>query len=258
MKLFSRIIGEDGIPLVVLHGLFGMNDNWMTLGKLWAEERAVHLVDQRNHGQSPRSDEWTYELMAQDVIEYLEDQKLDQVHLLGHSMGGKTAMCLAAERPELLKSLIIVDIGPKQYPVHHRTIVNALKSVPLDQLKSRREVDQKLEEGGIPEVGVRQFLMKSLHRKKEGGFEWRFHINVIDKELDNVGQMLPEELGFEGPSLFVRGEKSGYILDDDLPGIHRQFPLMELETINNAGHWVHAEQPELLLNCIQTFIQKND
>jgi pimeloyl-ACP methyl ester carboxylesterase len=257
MKLFSRELGEGGVPLVILHGLFGMSDNWLSLGRRWAESRKVILLDLRNHGLSPASSEWTYKAMASDVIEYLEDHKLNGVHLLGHSMGGKTAMCLASERPELLNTLTVVDIGPKQYPVHHRSIVDALLSVPVKELTQRQEVEEVLSRS-IKEIGIRQFLMKSLHRLKDDGFEWRFNLEVIERELENVGESLPLDQGFDGPSLFVRGEKSSYILDEDLIAIHRQFPMMKFKGIHGAGHWVHAEKPEELFIAVSNFMEGND
>ena len=257
MKLFSRVLGQTGSPMVILHGLFGMSDNWLTLGRRWAEEHRVHLLDQRNHGQSPDSDEWTYLAMAGDVGHYIEEELGEAVHLVGHSMGGKTAMCLATERPDLLKSLTVIDIGPKAYPVHHRGIVDALKAVPVEVLSRRSEVNEALAKG-IPQSSVRQFLMKSLHRCSSGGFEWRFNLDVIDRELENVGWELPEEAEYPGPTLFIRGGKSGYILDDDLPAIHRQFPLMEFESVAVAGHWVHAERPDALHDLLRSFMQRND
>lgn len=257
MKLFSRSLGNGSPPLIVLHGLFGMSDNWLSLGKRWAEERKVYLLDQRNHGLSPQSEEWTYELMADDLHAFMSDEGLPSAHILGHSMGGKTAMCMAASYPQLVQSLVVVDIGPKQYPVHHRSIINALMAVPVGELEKRSEVEEWLSKG-IPQPGVRQFLMKSLHRCKEGGFEWRFNLPVIHQEIENVGQALPDDLGYDGPSLFIRGEESGYILDEDLPAIHRQFPLMQFEGIAKAGHWVHAEQPDALYSSVKRFLNSND
>lgn len=257
MKLFSRVLGDGNPPLIVLHGLFGMSDNWLSLGKRWAENRKVYLLDQRNHGLSPQSDEWTYEVMAEDVRDFMLEEGLPSAHILGHSMGGKTAMCLAASNPQLVRSLVVVDIGPKQYPVHHRSIINALLATPVDALEKRSEVEEWLSKG-IPQAGVRQFLMKSLHRCKDGGFEWRFNLPVIDREIENVGQALPDDWGYDGPSFFIRGEESGYILDEDLPAIHRQFPMMQFEGIAKAGHWVHAEQPDALYGSVQQFISAND
>lgn len=232
-----------------------MCDNWMSLGRRWAARREVHLIDQRNHGRSPKSDQWSYAHMAEDVAGYMKEHGLSGVHLMGHSMGGKTAMHLASQAPDLLSSLAVVDIGPKQYPVHHRTIVQALRSVPLHKMKSRSEVDAFLERSGIPEWGVRQFLMKSLSRDKEKGFEWRFHLEVIDRELQNVGEELLPSGGFDGPVLFIRGGRSGYIEDDDLPGMHRFFPEMELKTVADAGHWVQAERPDQMHDLIQDFME---
>ena len=253
MELFSRIEGS-GKPLLILHGLFGLSDNWAMLARQWSEHFEVHNLDLRNHGRSPWSEDWNYGYMAADVLEYLNSKAITSAYILGHSMGGKVAMQLAVQAPTRVEKLIVVDIGPKQYPTHHRSIVEALASVNLNAIERRADIDAALEPK-IPDFGTRQFLLKNVHRSSDG-FAWRFNLAVIDVQLEEVGRSLDAEESYEALSLFIRGGKSGYILDDDLPAIHRQFPLMELKTIAGAGHWVHAEKPKEVYEAVLSFLTK--
>jgi len=255
MKLHSWISeasyeGTQAIPLVILHGLFGQSDNWMALARRWSMERGVHALDLRNHGHSPWSEEWDYPSMALDVLEYLDDRGLDRVHLLGHSMGGKVAMELATHRPDRMESLCVVDIGPKPYPIHHRTLIDAMMRLDLGQIRQRREAEEQLD---IAAASTKQFLLKNLHRDPEGRYAWRFNLDVIDRKLDEVGAELPPELSFDGPSLFVRGALSDYITDADWDRIVLQFPRARLETVEGSGHWVHAEQPDAFDRVVRSF-----
>ncbi|MBI1316226.1 alpha/beta fold hydrolase [bacterium] len=222
----------------------------MGLARKWSAQRGVHVLDLRNHGHSPWSEEWDYPSMALDVLEYLDDRSLEQVHLLGHSMGGKVAMELATRRPHRIESLCVVDIGPKPYPIHHRTLIDAMKRLDLSQIRQRKEAEDQLD---IAAASTKQFLLKNLHRDAEGRYGWRFNLDVIDRKLDEVGAELPPELLFNGPSLFVRGALSDYITDADWDRIVRQFPLAQLETVEGSGHWVHAEQPEALDRVLRAF-----
>jgi esterase len=253
MELFSRIEGK-GQPFIILHGLFGLSDNWAMLARSWSEHFEVHNIDLRNHGRSPWSDNWSYKYMAEDVLEYLNAHNISSAFVLGHSMGGKVAMQLAVDHPKRIEKLIVVDIGPKKYPTHHRSIVDALKSIDFTQMEKRSDIEGALEPK-IQDLGTRQFLLKNVHRTSDG-FAWRFNLNVIDQQLEEVGQSLEPDESFDSPALFIRGGKSGYILDDDLPAIHRHFPLMELKTIEGAGHWVHAEKPKEILDVVLSFLSK--
>ncbi len=256
MKLFSRIEGS-GKPLVILHGLFGLGDNWAALSKRWAKHFEVHTLDLRNHGRSPHSTVWNYEAMANDVAEYLDDRNLFRdVVVLGHSMGGKTAMELAVQHANKLSALVVIDIGPHAYPVHHRSIINALLSVPLNAIQSRQEAELSLAPH-ISEWGIRQFLLKSLYRT-DSGFDWRFNLQTIANQIEEVGKPLNADALFEGPTLFIRGSKSGYLTDEDLPVAHRHFPFMQLDSINQAGHWVHAEQPDALYQSVENFLRSKN
>ncbi|SEE23873.1 Pimeloyl-ACP methyl ester carboxylesterase [Tenacibaculum sp. MAR_2010_89] len=240
--LHSRIVGE-GIPLIILHGYFGMGDNWKShANKLANDGFEVHLIDQRNHGRSFHSDFFEYELMVEDLRIYVEFHKIEKLHLLGHSMGGKTAMLFATEYDELVDKLIIADISPKTYPPHHNDILAALNSVDFTIQNSRKLVDEKLAEL-IPQAGVRQFLLKSLYWKEKGKLDYRFNLKSLTENNNEVGVALPSFTVFEGETLFLSGENSGYISKEDEPLIMAHFPKSIIQTIKNAGHWLHAENP---------------
>ncbi|WP_420384860.1 alpha/beta fold hydrolase [Roseivirga sp.] len=252
MSLLNHKILGEGKPLVILHGLFGSLDNWMTLGKKWAEDRQVILVDQRNHGNSFHSDDFSYQVMAEDLLKLLNHLQLDKITLLGHSMGGKTAMEFATHHEEKIEKLIVADIGPKYYPVHHHTIIKAFYSVPVASLQSRNEADDILAQQ-IPDFGIRQFLLKNLAREKNG-FRWKMNLDVIANKIEEVGKSLNQNAGFGKPTLFVRGSKSDYILNDDLNLIHSIFSDSRLETIENADHWLHAEKPQEFFQIVNSFM----
>ena len=249
IKLFTRTYGDKFPPLVILHGLFGQSDNWTSIARSISSEVGVILIDQRNHGQSPHSAEMNYTLMAADVKKTLDAEGIKKIHLLGHSMGGKTAMWFAYYYPEYLESLIIADIAPRYYPPHHQSIIEGLKKLDLSAIQSRNEADELLSEN-IPEFGVRQFLLKNLNRKDDGTFEWRFNLKGIAEEIEEVGKAFEHEISVT-KTLFFRGAKSRYINEDDEKMIKKQFPESVIQTIPNAGHWLHAEQPELFLEALK-------
>lgn len=252
MKLHYKILGE-GEPLIILHGLFGMLDNWQTLGKKWANDFQVILVDLRNHGHSPRDPQFNYDLMLQDLEELADDLLLDDINLIGHSMGGKLGMKFAQTYPELINKLIVADIGPKKYPVHHQQIIKGLKSVPIDQVKSRQEVKAHLLPY-IPDEQTVQFFLKNLYWKEKGKLDWRFNLDGIANNIDYVGEELLEPQ-FDKPTLFIRGGNSSYILDSDIQEIQSVFTKSQIETIPNAGHWLHAENPALFFEFVNNFLQ---
>ncbi len=253
MKLNFKEIGE-GKPLIVLHGLFGSSDNWISIGRSLAETRKVYLIDQRNHGGSPHSNVFTYEAMAADLKEFVNDHSIEKFSLIGHSLGGKTAMLFATEYPTLVDKLIIVDIAPKQYPVHHDTIIEGLKSIDLTTLKSRGDADKALTPY-VPVLGIRQFLLKNLKRTPEG-FGWKINLEVIEKEIIEVGKALPQNAVFNKPTLFIRGGMSNYIIEDDMELIRKHFPTANLVTVKGASHWVHAEKPQEFLDEVNQFLHK--
>lgn len=259
MKLYSNIIGKTGEPLLILHGLFGMGDNWKTLARRFHEEKGfqVHLIDQRNHGRSPHSEVWTYEAMTADLKTYCEDQGLEKMTLLGHSMGGKTAMNFAIQYPELLKALIVVDIAPKSYPPHHEQILKGLSALYGKELTSRKKADKQLSDY-VESWSVRQFLLKNLYWKEKGKLAFRMNFPVIKENYDLVTQALPQTATYEGPTLFIKGASSNYILHSDRDLLHKHFPKSQLLTIKDADHWVHAEKPKEFFEGVVAFLKYND
>jgi esterase len=261
MKLFYRKFGE-GQPLIILHGLFGQSDNWNSLAKQFAENGfEVYTVDQRNHGLSPHSDVWNYKVMSDDVFELINDLNLKNVILLGHSMGGKTAMQFAVDHPEWLDKLVVADIAPKYYPMHHQGVLQALQAVDFNVVKTRRAVEEVLSKY-ISDFGTKQFLLKNIFWLDATEIAWRFNLNVIIQQIENVGQNIehigdptPVDIVCEVPTFFVRGENSNYILDQDIDLIQEIFPRSFLETISDAGHWVHAEKPKAFFECVMKFIK---
>jgi len=250
MKLHFRELGE-GKPFVILHGLFGYSDNWQTHAKKLAEYYRVILVDLRNHGHSAWSNDFSYELMVQDVKELSDDLKLQNIILLGHSMGGKVAMLFAQKHASLLEKLIVVDMGVKSYPMHHDHILEGLNSLNLEVLASRSEAEKQLAQH-IDSDGVRQFLLKNIYWKEKGKMAWRMNIPILEKEMPTILGALPMAECFI-PTLFIRGELSQYILDEDISEIENAFPDSEVVTIANAGHWVHAEAPENFIDAVLGF-----
>ena len=267
MDLFFRKYGA-GPPLIILHGLYGSSDNWITIGKSLAKHFTVYIPDQRNHGNSPHSEEHNYDLLKQDLLEILIQHNLNKTHLIGHSMGGKTVMSFAADYPDRVASLIVIDIGPKSYlqpagsephTIAHEQIIKGLLAVRLDELTDRDEADARLAEY-IDTERVRYYLLKSLARKKDGSYYWKINIRALEKDIHKIMDGLPlDDLknhpGFAGfPVLFVRGEKSPYILDEDIPVLQNMFPAANVVTIPGAGHWLHVEQPELLIKTLKYFL----
>ncbi|NOY76848.1 MAG: alpha/beta fold hydrolase [Calditrichaeota bacterium] len=253
MKLHFKKYGRGGTPLLILHGLLGSLDNWHTLAQKLSETGTVFTLDLRNHGHSPHSEVFTYEAMAADVLEFMDDQKIPSAVLLGHSMGGKVAMWVAGQHPERVKKLISADMGVKRYSGGHDEILDALREFPISQITSRKEADALLAQK-ISDPAVRQFLLKNLSRKREGGFTWRINLPVILQNYENLLLPLPDSLRFEKPVLFIRGERSPYIREDDFPHIRRHFPLAEIRTIPHAGHWLHAEAPTEFLKIVKEFL----
>jgi len=232
-----------------------MSDNWKTLGRKFSDEGfEVHLVDQRNHGRSFHSDEFNYEVLAKDLKQYCDEHQLENIILLGHSMGGKTAMLFAAEYPDLVSKLIIADISPRLYPIHHDAILNGLASLNFEILKTRKETEEQLAEY-VPEFGIRQFLLKNLYWIEKGQLALRINVDILKSQVEEVGEALPIHLKFEGETLFLRGEKSEYITTEDESVIKLQFPKANVNTIPKAGHWLHAENPVSFLKQTLLFLK---
>ena len=242
----------NGQPLVVLHGLLGSLDNWHTLSSTLAGSFRVLAVDQRNHGRSPHSDLFTYDTMAEDLAELLEHLKIPSVHLLGHSMGGKTAMQFALSYPNRVDKLIVVDIAPREYPRLHDEILDALDSVNLGAATSRQQVDDELSER-IPGYAVRQFLMKNLTRDSTGAFKWKADLHAIRRNYAEIAREITSELPFSGPTMFVKADRVDYVLNSDVSIIKKLFPNAQIVGVN-AGHWIHAEAPTVFADIVMNFL----
>jgi pimeloyl-ACP methyl ester carboxylesterase len=254
MILHSRIEG-NGKPLVIIHGFLGMSDNWKSLATQFATQQfQTHTLDLRNHGKSFHSNDFTYEIMVDDVIQYCNFHQLKDIAIIGHSMGGKVAMLLATTYPELVSKLIVADIGPKYYPPHHQTILAGLNAIDFSKKPSRKQVEEELS-NYIGDFGTRQFLLKSLYWKTPEELAFRFNLDVFNQKIETIGTALPFENTFSKPTLFLRGDKSDYILDSDFETILRHFPSAKIETIKNAGHWLHAENPVDFFETVITFLQ---
>ena len=256
MELAYRKYGE-GQPLLILHGLFGQSDNWNTLAKRFGEQNlGVYVIDQRNHGLSPHSDEWSYELMADDIKEFIETHQLQTPILLGHSMGGKTAMFFALKYQGVLDKLIVADMSPRAFEPHHDDVLGALNAVDFSKIHTRKEAEAILNTY-IPDFGTKQFLLKNIYWEDNANekMNWRFNLAAITKNYKAILVAVPEKIS-QVNTLFIRGEKSNYITDAiDIPEIARRFPHYTLQTIANAGHWVHAEQPESFYQDVISFIK---
>ena len=250
--LHSRIVGQ-GQPFLILHGYFGMGDNWKSLANQFGVDFEMHLIDQRNHGRSFHTDDFDYELLAEDVYNYIEYHNLEQVILLGHSMGGKTAMLFSVEYPELVDKLIIADISPRYYQPHHNEILKGLGSIDFSIQTTRKLVDEKLAEL-IPEIGVRSFLLKNVHWREKGILDFRFNLQSLTENNSEVGKALPSFTTFEGDALFLVGGNSGYITENEVPIIKAHFPKAQIETIANAGHWLHADNPKMFYELVMEFL----
>lgn len=255
MTLNYKSFGQ-GPPVVILHGLFGSLDNWQTFAKQLAEDFTVYIIDQRNHGRSPHTDEMTYPEAAEDLRAFMEDQWIYNAHIIGHSMGGKTAMQFAFDHADMLDQLVVVDIAPKAYAGGHEDIFDAMLSLDFAKINSRGDAEEQLATK-ISNPGIRLFLLKNLHRNKDGGYEWKMNLPVLHRHYPDIISGV-EGSPFSGPTLFVRGSRSDYIQDADWPHITTLFPKAQLETVDKAGHWVHAERPTALLQLIRKFLKEGN
>lgn len=263
MTLFFRKFG-DGPTLIIVHGLYGSSDNWFSIGKELAKNFEVFLVDQRNHGRSPHTDRHTYELMKLDLLEFMDGEGIEKAILVGHSMGGKTVMSLAADHPDRVNSLVVIDIAPKSYMklndfsahvVDHLNIMTAMLNMDFSKVKTRKDADLQLSDS-IRSPKVRRFLLKNLKRDPNDSYSWRINIGTLSSDLPSImEEIVTGKYGITGfPVLFIRGEKSSYILDEDIPEIIKLFPFADFVTIPDAGHWMHVEMPGLLVKTLKYFL----
>ncbi len=252
--LHTKHYPADAPPLLVLHGFLGSGGNWSTLSRTaFSTVRDTHALDARNHGRSPHTDAFSYTDMAADVIAFMDAQGMETADVLGHSMGGKTAMTLALTHPQRVRSVIVADMAPRAYPPGHDALLAALQSVELSALDSRSDADALLADS-IGDWGVRQFLLKNLTRTPNG-YEWAPNLDVLAARAttkSSTPSHLP--LPFDGPALFVRGGASNYVRDADWPQIQTLFPHAQLVTIPDAGHWVHAQAPDAFAAAVLSFL----
>ncbi len=256
MKLFFREYGQ-GQPLIILHGIFGMSDNWVSFAHSIQDRYHVFIPDQRNHGRSPHDPTFNYFAMCADLGEFINEHDLKNPIILGHSMGGKVAMTFALENPEVPAALIIADISLRSYDGSHRHLdmIDAMMAIDLDAVESRREIDQQLA-ATIKAKRVRQFAMKNLyHRPHGGGFGWRLNLEAISLNIDEVFEGIHSTATFDKPTLFIRGADSDYVSYDDFDQIYRNFPNADIKTIEHASHWLHADQPEEFLKVFDDFVR---
>ena len=260
MELFFRKFGHEGDqPLIILHGLFGVSDNWVTFARRIAMEGfEVFIPDQRNHGQSPGSGNFNYLALTDDLFEFIDEHEIEQPMLLGHSMGGKVVMHFSLKNPELIKKLVVVDITLKAYPprTQHKQIIRAIRQINLDGMKNRRQVEDQLV-AIIADQRIRQFVLKNLHRNAQNHFEWRLNIDGIETNLDDMFDAIQTKETFNKPALFIKGGVSDYILLEDFDAIRKNFPHAEIVTIAGSSHWVHVEAPERFYQLTYGFLTGN-
>jgi esterase len=250
MQLHFKESGQ-GRPVILLHGLFGSLDNWYTVALRLAEEFRVFVPDQRNHGQSPHSAEMDYLLMAADVDRFLAAHGLDSALIIGHSMGGKTAMQLALHFPHRVEKLVVSDMAPRAYAPAYDKIFAALLALDLTKYENRSQIEEALAPE-IPNQVLRRFLLKNLGRTPDGFF-WKIALRDIAENYWRLREPVAGNEPYTGPTLFVRGGKSDYLRAEDEPLIHEWFPAAQIKTIPEAGHWIHAEKPEEFLRVVLEF-----
>jgi len=254
MELNYKQFGQ-GSPIIILHGLFGTLDNWQTTARRLSENHTVFIIDQRNHGRSPHHEGFDYEVLAEDLRDFMESQWIYEATIIGHSMGGKTAMQFALNYGEMVEKLIVVDIGPQAYVGGHQTIFEALLGLDLSKINNRKEADNQLATR-IESIAVRQFLLKNLTRNKESGqYEWKMNLPVIHANYGRILDAIKSDYTYDGETLFINGGKSDYLSPTDLPNLQKFFPKAELKTIPKAGHWIHAEAPDEFLELIADVTQ---
>jgi esterase len=254
MQLAFRSYGSAGPALVILHGMFGSHENWHTMSSRLAKYRQVWALDQRNHGDSPHSSQMDYRAMAEDVRQFIEERSLGSVDLLGHSMGGKTAMQLALTDPASVQRLIVVDIAPRAYSPRHGQILQALLALKLEDFQSRKQIEDQLWPS-VPDLGTRQFLLKNVKRDRHSRFQWKLGLREINDNYTRMVEAVASASNYSGPALFIRGEQSNYLTPHDLPGIQNLFPRAQLATIPGAGHLPHVENPGAFSETVCQFLQ---
>jgi len=243
-----------GTPLIILHGLFGSLDNWQTLARKFSEHFTVYLLDLPNHGRSPHFEKHNYELLSEELLKFLDEQKIEKAHFIGHSMGGKAVMKFSLLHPERVLKQIIVDIAPKKYPRGHDEIFDAFFSLNLSAIEKREDADTLMAEK-ISHAAIRQFLLKNLERNADSeNYEWKMNLEVLHRDYDEISAAIQSKTSVDIPTLVIRGSRSDYVSDEDLKIFRQMFPKTTMTDIENAGHWVHAEAPGELLTIVNRFL----
>lgn len=251
MELYYREFGA-GSPIIILHGLFGFSDNWQTIAKSLAENHLVVTPDLRNHGRSPHVPTHSYPEMAEDIKAFMEEHWMFTANFIGHSMGGKVAMQFALSHPDMVDKLVIIDMEPGQADDNHASIFQALLAMDLSKMTSRSEAEAYLSEH-IADLGTRQFLLKNITREDDGDFTWKMNLPVLWNHYQDILAPISGE-PFDKPALFIRGSRSNYIKPTEIALIKSLFPQAEIVTIEDAGHWVHADKPKELLAVLNKFL----
>ncbi|MDT8399397.1 MAG: alpha/beta fold hydrolase [Pseudomonadales bacterium] len=255
MNLFYRQYGEAGEPLIILHGLFGNQANWAWHARQFADTYRVYVPDARNHGRSPWSEEISYRLMAEDVLAFMDAQKMSQAHVIGHSMGGKTALQMAFLAPARVTKLVVVDIAPVAYPEVDFAALSGLLNIDLASLRSRLDADEMLA-GHIREKAVRDFLLTNLQRDDKGRYQWRLNLAVLAQEFPALRDRPEPVHAYQGDILFIKGANSNYILPQHRDEILALLPQAEIKVIDNAGHWLHSEKPQVFIKIVRDFLAR--
>lgn len=256
MKLFYRHSGT-GPPVLILHGLFGLSDNWVTFARNLSDNFSVYLPDLRNHGQSPHSNLFNFAALEDDVLEFIEDHGLEDIVLMGHSLGGKIAMFFALHHPRLVKKLVVVDISLRRSPpsTEHQNLINAMRSVDFSRATSRSDVERQLQPL-VKSEKLRLFLLKNVYWRDRDRLDWRLNLKAIDENLLTIFEGINETGSYRGPALFVKGALSPYVQEEDIPEIEKKFPGAVVKTISDAGHWVHADAPGEFLSIVLEFLNR--
>jgi len=258
LELYHRCLGPEDAQhhVIVLHGLFAASDNLLRLGQALAETYRVHLLDMRNHGMSPHSDEFSYALMADDVLAYISKHRISQPTIVGHSMGGKVAMQVALNAPNKVKAIVVADIAPVNYAPRHNDVFAGLHALAESPVSSRAQADEVLS-GYVKELGVRQFLIKNLRKAagSDGKLAWRFNLPAIAQGYSSI-LTAPQGEAYSGPVLFIAGEHSDYILPEHREQTVKLFPSATMRMIPDTSHWLHAEKPDVFNAVCKRFIDK--
>lgn len=248
-------VSGTGPPLIILHGFLGSLDNWQTHARSLSDMATVYIVDARNHGRSPHYPEHNYALMAEDLKAFMDEHGLTKASLLGHSMGGKAVMEFANRYPEKIEKLIVADISPRQYNWNYDSVFEALHNVKLDQVTNRNDAEEMLREV-MKEDSMVQFLLKSLDRNPDGTYQWKMNLEVLYNNFNEVIKGIELKGIYHFPTLVIRGGSSKYVLEDDIAQYKQHFTELEIVTLDNAGHWLHAEAPKAFLEAVRNFLAK--